>query len=125
MDITDFVGTYTVREGSTSKIGLSLEIGDIIYVGTGTHGAPVVSGDQVGMSAWSGGTQIFPPPGTIAMFTYLNSSLHWEGLMGGALYQIQFSLSRVPGVPPWRALYGTVIDVDPEVVGAWGADDRP
>lgn len=130
MLITDYVGTYVVRQGSTAKAEPHIEAGDTIYVGTGTHNAtpPSTNGalETIGMTIWRNGAQVFPATGTGVM-TFIENSVMWRGQVGTTTNRVQFTVALINdgGFATWKALYGAVIQVDPQVVGAWGADDRP
>lgn len=130
LSINDYVGAYTVTQGSGSGAGgFAMQDGDRIYVGVPAKNASGVSGDTVGMTVWRNEVQVFPmiediaASTTNALMTFSgDSNVYWNGELGGEPYWIQFTLVVIGD---WKVLYGAVIQTDPEVVGAWGADDRP
>lgn len=127
-DINSFVGQYTIRVGSSNKVGYQFQVGDKIFIGTGSHHAPVIQGETVGLSVFQGERMVFPPPkDEPAMFTFEAGNLVWRGTdpESDVPYMIQFSLIELLG--DWglfRSLYGAVLKTDPDVVAVWGADDQ-
>lgn len=127
--IYSYVGEFTIRVGSSNKVGFQFAVGDKIFIGTGNHHAPVVQDEsRVGLSVYQGETMVFPPPAdTPAMFTIEAGNLVWRGTdpINDVPYMIQFTLIELAG--DWglfRSLYGAVLKTDPDVVAVWGADDQ-
>lgn len=131
MQIQDFVGSYTVHEGSTQRGaggGITVDQGDRIYIGTGTHNDPPPDGDRVGMALISAqGLAKLPVSGAPpAWFSFENGSLAYQGETEGGLripFTIQFSLYS-DAVNAYKALYGVTTAGDPDQVAVWGADDN-
>lgn len=131
INIYNYAGTYTVRVGSSqSDLPISLQVGDTINIGTGAKkDAPVVDGNRVGLSIYRQDQRVFPPPGSEPVyFNFDQNNLVWIGPdINGNSYMIQWSLIILPQAEPgsyFYALYGTVVQRDPDVVGVWGADDQ-
>jgi len=125
--IHSFVGQYTIRNGS--GVGNIIETGDTLYIGTGIHRAPPVSGNRVGVSIFApDGSQRFPLGDEPAYFTFLGQKLkHKTTSDVGLTMTVVVSLYQEKRQDDslYRAPYGLVLLGDPDQVGAWGADDNP
>lgn len=126
-NIHSFVGEFTIRNGS--GVAGVIETGDTLYIGTGTHNAPRVDGNRVGLSVFdTDGTQRFPLDEGTAHFVFQGDRLeHKFSDRSGLTVTVVLSLyeaQRQDGLL-YRAPYGLVVAGDPDQVGAWGADDNP
>jgi len=125
--IQSFVGEFTIRNGS--GVGNVIQSGDTLYIGTGSHLAPPIDGNRVGVSIFADdGNRRFPSQEEPAYFTFRGGRLEYESpTVDNVRMTIVLSLyqTRRDDGTTYRAPYGLVVIGDPDQVGAWGADDNP
>ena len=129
--IEDFVGEYTVRQGSANPNASPepvLDVDDKVYIGTGNHDDSIPHEDngqqKVGISHVKQGNTV--PSFTVeASFDMRTLTLGWQSQASGRRYQVSlFIWENAPcGDNLYKCVYGVSID-DPQEVGAWGADDN-
>lgn len=137
--IDDYVGTFTIRNGSESLTAVTgttplVQIGYWLCIGTGDFGDPPPDGTKVGLSIVDPNSRqrILPAEGFPPVYAYmndgtLNGSSYW--IDGQALPQLlAYQVSLMTMITANTGLYKTVsilITVgDPENAGVWAADDQ-
>lgn len=131
MEIYDFIGQFTMTQGSRDitvggrTLQKFIEAGDKLYVGTGTHNDPVVQSDgTLGVTIWNQDGQKYPENDGVAYFSHKLGRLSHLGTYDGQPLSLVISLYRASVVGGlYRAVYGVVTWGDPDQVGAWGAED--
>lgn len=117
MDPSDFIGTYTVRQGgSSNEAGVVIGQDDVVELANNDAGPGykiTVDGDRLTFAPliWNADT----------------ASLGGAGQKLGTIVQVSFYEQEedLQGRPaPLKVLYGTIIETDPDSVGAWSADDQ-
>lgn len=114
--LSDFVGTYVVRQGSQSDaepvvIGPGYEV-EIAVWGAGEARITIRDGDTVTSEE---------------VYAFAQQTLRTVTTDDdGVVHHRQLSLLKLSGEPsPYRSIYGVDVHGDPENVGTWGADDGP
>lgn len=130
--LEDFVGTYTIRYGQ-GKIGI-VEVGNLLYIGTGAYGDSEPDGIRVGLAIVEpqASTRVLPAEGHPPALAYLvdgtlNGSGYWldEQQMPQLLaYQVSLMTLRKPDGGIYKAPSIIITIGDPDNAGVWGADDE-
>ncbi|HEX9733200.1 MAG TPA: hypothetical protein VGG06_14600 [Thermoanaerobaculia bacterium] len=113
MDPSDFLGDYKVKQGGSSlpEAGVVIEQGDKVTLSY-NDGGP---GYKIEVDE---GRLTFAP----LIWNADTGSLGGPGQKAGTIVQVSFYRQEVP--EPLKVLYGTIIERDPDSVGAWAADDQ-
>ena len=126
-NISDFVGTFTVKIACATQPPGVVEKDDKLHIGTGAGGVsePFVGPDgdvQVGVSLiGSGGTKKLSPSG----FAFNGAYLTFTDTSQKPHVHYQISHQATPAVSGARMLFGITSTGDPDDVAVWGAEDDP
>jgi hypothetical protein len=131
MTVKDFVGTYTVRQGTISSGGSPklVDLNDTIQIGVGQASPPTLQPDgvvTVGLAVLANGSvkpleSNWPNPMELSFDQ--NQLRFARGETGVGLEQMVITL--LPVGANYRAIAGNVVVGDPQQAGVWGADDDP
>ena len=127
MNIKDFLGTFTVRQGTIASGGVPVvvEVGNTVEIAHPTLNQ--ANGNlevQMTVSSTPGKPKELPAdlPNPMTL-TFADNRLHFvRAETGKDLVQIFVSVSRDRN---YRALYSNIVVGDPQQAGVWGADDDP
>lgn len=127
MNIKDFLGTFTVRQGTIASGGVPVvvEVGNTVEIAHPTLNQ--ANGNlevQMTVSSTPGQPKELPAglPNPMTL-TFVDNRLHFVRAETGqerVQMFISVSLDR-----DYRALYSNIVAGDPQQAGVWGADDDP